>query len=465
MIIHCKENDRNHKQEHVAVPPYVTTPLATVKESLKNKTFNFTYDYANNPENLVTSDLYRLYFHRPPFFDPESPLLSALSQGRYPIPASLIGEEKLLSAKDCSSCHKIISHQWETSLHKMAYTNIRFQDAWKREPVAWCLNCHAPFWKERDPLYQESDDFESKKYVSPEVFVGTHKAFIVHNKNPTMLYRKTYTEKEIINPFAEEGVNCAVCHVRNGKIYTGKNPSQLLRIRALLLGRHGLEVDSTLSSPDLCAGCHEFTFPSSYDPVVGYHSQPMQGTVSQFYSVTKEMIKQDAQPVRSCVFCHFGENQHGSSHLTDPEKFSGLFEISFQFVNANASSFGNIEKSNANHKTLLIVKIKMPRIGHHLPTGDLFRQIRIRAYHKNGKELLHYTIARSVDNNTFLVEYDTALKPESEQSLHKEFQFPLLEEPFLCKVSYHFEGKIEHILSKEIPQSQKEISLYEGSCH
>ena len=42
------------------------------------------------------------------------------------------------------------------------------------------------------------------------------------------------------------------------------------------------------------------------------------------------------------------------------------------------------------------MQISTPRIGHPFPTGDLFRQVRVRSFSDSGRKLLDYRIARAV---------------------------------------------------------------------
>ena len=79
---------------------------------------------------------------------------------------------------------------------------------------------------------------------------------------------------------ADEGVNCAVCHIRGGRVLARrKGPAS----------PHDTDVRADYGGPAFCAGCHQFNFPViAPDPtrqgpgrVTGYTAHPMQDTVAQ----------------------------------------------------------------------------------------------------------------------------------------------------------------------------------------
>lgn len=44
----------------------------------------------------------------------------------------------------CTGCHPQESADWKDSLHRAAFTDADFQASFKDEPLAFCVNCHAP---------------------------------------------------------------------------------------------------------------------------------------------------------------------------------------------------------------------------------------------------------------------------------------------------------------------------------
>lgn len=56
-------------------------------------------------ETLPDSERYRMLFNRPPFDDTASPILSRLSQGRYPV-ADAGSNPRWQKAESCARCHE-----------------------------------------------------------------------------------------------------------------------------------------------------------------------------------------------------------------------------------------------------------------------------------------------------------------------------------------------------------------------
>ncbi|MCE9597600.1 MAG: hypothetical protein K8S54_06490 [Spirochaetia bacterium] len=113
----------------------------------------------------------------------------------------------------------------------------------------------------------------------------------------------------------------------------------------------------------------------------------------------------------------------------------------------------------------LDVSLGIPEIGHHFPTGDLFRQVRIKSFDGIGNQILLHIIARDVDPNTFVTHSDTSLKVTDRQSIAGQFAFSTTTMPARCLVEFMFEGKIEHLHRHETPQKEQRIILYDGACH
>ncbi len=273
------------------------------------------------------------------------------------------------------------------------------------------------------------------------------------DKDSLYLYKEKYKYEEMENPLNKEGVNCAVCHVRNGKIISGNNLSLAKKIRIFLWGGHSVLTDPSLKTPNFCAGCHEFTFPSSYYPAITYSSKPMQSTVTEFFKIHQLAKKNNHYKKDSlypnCNGCHIHKEAHVSSGILNLDAFKKKFLFRFS--------------KNIQNKELIVL-VTIPKIGHNFPTGDLFRQIQIKAYDQKENLVGFYKISLDVNNNTFLTESDTSLKPEDTQSVSQKITVPISSDPVKCRVEYHFEGKIEHLLSQDIPVSEKQIQLFYGDC-
>jgi hypothetical protein len=99
-----------------------------------------------------------------------------------------------LSAKECAACHKEFFEEWRTTIHSQAWTDPYFQTDWQFDGAQHpCRLCHTPLDRQQphkvlgyrdaekwDPIMEDNPDFDSK--------------------------------------LQHEGVTCAACHYRDGKI-------------------------------------------------------------------------------------------------------------------------------------------------------------------------------------------------------------------------------------------------------
>jgi len=99
-----------------------------------------------------------------------------------------------LSAKECAACHQEFYDEWQTTIHSKAWTEPYFQTDWKFDGRQHsCRLCHTPLDRQQpekvlgyrdtdkwDPIIEDNPDFDPK--------------------------------------LQHEGVTCAACHYRDGKI-------------------------------------------------------------------------------------------------------------------------------------------------------------------------------------------------------------------------------------------------------
>ena len=235
------------------------------------------------------------------------------------------GAPALASVEACAGCHARVHADWARSRHGRAFTNAIFQREYRDRPLDWCVHCHAPL---REQL--------------AEVRRGG-------------------------GPLADEGITCAACHVRGGRV--------IARVHSAA-SPHDTEVRADFGSPSFCAGCHQFNFPRIEDDpthagpgrVVGYTAHPMQDTVHQH-----ERGPYAAAP---CLTCHAaGDGGHRFPGGHDP----GML--------ARAAT---VEACRAG--PLLELRLTNVGAGHNLPTGDLHRHLVLRAWRASAPERLHETV-------------------------------------------------------------------------
>lgn len=128
---------------------------------------------------------------------------------------------KSFSAEECAKCHKTFYDEWATSIHSQAWTDPYFQvDSVFDGDQQVCMNCHIPL-----------DRQQVNKVVG---FNDSEKWQPILEPNP------------LFDPkLQHEGVTCAVCHLRNGKI----------------LGPYGAEnadhpVEKLANPNEICFKCH-----------------------------------------------------------------------------------------------------------------------------------------------------------------------------------------------------------------
>jgi hypothetical protein len=199
-----------------------------------------------------------------------------------------------VSARSCLPCHADVVTQWSESAHGGAFTNSLFRASFKYERRAWCVNCHAPL---------------------PEQASG---------------------------PLRGEGVNCAACHMRDGAILAAR-PATAAAAQA-----HPIVVEPRLAQADLCAGCHQFNWPLTMEPVL-YGPHPMQNTVAEW---------QERQDAKTCVDCHMvGGHRMPGGH--DVGWVRRALEVSIA----------------ARSRQQLRVQLRSHDVGHAVPSGDPFRRL------------------------------------------------------------------------------------------
>jgi hypothetical protein len=220
---------------------------------------------------------------------------------------------ELLSAASCAGCHATEHAEWRTSRHALAWTNGIFQHAYRQTPRAWCIHCHAP------------------------------------------LAAQVAEAKAGGGPLADEGVGCASCHVRQGRIVAGRRGAR---------SPHDTLVSDAFGGPGLCADCHQFDFPRIDDDgeVRATTAFPMQATVAQFHRGPY------AAAPEGCRTCHLAHTFPGGH---DPGMLAGALDLTV-----------------CRRADAVVVAVENRGAGHHVPTGDVHRHILVRLWRPSAPERL-----------------------------------------------------------------------------
>jgi len=237
-------------------------------------------------------------------------------------PAAGAPADALLDARGCASCHAAIVDEWARSRHALAWTNATFQSEFSLQPQAWCVNCHAPL---------------------------------------------TTQQADLRGPRAAQGVDCATCHVRAGRLVA----------RTRRAGSpHETIGDPSFGSPAFCADCHQFTFPvlSPDDgAALRMTPHPMQDTVASFQAGPY------ARERDGCLTCHGSRHGHAFAGAHDGPMLESALDVAWcREPRADAAS----------DDQALRVTVRNAAAGHTVPTGDIHRHMYLRLWRSSAPEAL-----------------------------------------------------------------------------
>lgn len=284
-----------------------------------------------------------------------------------------------LSAKECGKCHREIYREWAGSMHALAWTEPYFQVDFKYDgSLQICLNCHTPL------VNQQLD-----------LVLG----FRDRNKfDPILAPNPNYDEA-----LRDEGVTCAVCHVRDGRIVgpfrTDNAP-------------HSVEYDPEMSKGiKPCLRCHVVAG-KRWDT---FYTIPPCGTVAEIEAGGQEI---------DCVSCHMPAvvrpaaegmpAQKGRRHLFqgghEPERVKESLRVDHRLEDDG-----------------LIVSLTNVGAAHYLPTGtpDRHLTLELKLLGQRGevlKEKVH-TMKRYILWRPFIVDLRDTRLPYQQP---REFRIPII---------------------------------------
>ncbi len=311
----------------------------------------------------------------------------------------------MLSAQACLPCHAGQHAQWAATGHARAWTKTSFRAAFALEPEGWCANCHAPL-AEQNPFSVR----DGRAEYDPS--------------RETTLTR--------------EGVNCAVCHVRDGAVYgTKKNEGCAFPVRA----------DPLFATAGACAGCHDFAFPAALHPEVRDSTEPMQATAAEFAASVHHARGE------SCQSCHFAKNKK-PTHDTNR---TGSVRIDFD-DEATGETGGRIVEA----------RIRIPAIGHRWPTGDLFRSVDLLVIDRGGRTIGGHRVAVVYDHGQQKLLNDSALRPDAAGGVDQTIEIPVRGEPYRCLATYFLqkgaETRLGSVFDEATLDREFRRALYAGTC-
>jgi len=244
------------------------------------------------------------------------------------VPAGL----KSLKAKECGRCHKAIFEEWKSSIHAHAYQDPFFQAYWKKDDNSWvCLNCHSPLENQQPTLIQEIPRGRVERAV----------------QIPNMHYDPEYQN---------EGVTCAVCHVKDGVIHGPYDDSA---------APHPVQFDPKFRTQQICYRCHNVVS----GPFQFYNVGPC-GTYAEyegeFFMKEKGMICQSCHmPEVTRPVAQGGPIRSGRRHLWrgghDPDMIKRA--VAVQVI-------ADPPQPQPGERVTFTLTLINAGAGHKLPTGD-----------------------------------------------------------------------------------------------
>jgi hypothetical protein len=295
-----------------------------------------------------------------------------------------------ISAESCRSCHSKITAQWEQSRHAQSWSNPIFQEGYIAEPDPFCVYCHAPHAEQRIETLKNDPWVRS-----------------MHPVKGSLLNRpERYPE-----PLADEGINCATCHVRDGKMIASEPKP---------FAPHPITVDTRIKESVFCKDCHDFPILERHNGALIVSTTYMQ-TTYQEWETWKEKGGDE-----SCQGCHMPEGRHdfhGANHRP-------LLKKSLQ-----------VQVYKEGHEVIFV--LESIGVGHHLPTGDLFRHLTLDLFIENSwKEVAYigrtFTLEWEDERANKRLVSDTALRPGEKREYRTKWKTGM---PW--RVVYHYGSKTD----------------------
>jgi cytochrome c554/c'-like protein len=280
------------------------------------------------------------------------------------MPASLPS----LNAKNCGFCHREFYEEWSTTIHSQAWTDPYFQVDWVFDGKQQiCKNCHIPLDRQQEHKVLGFDDEEKWHPI-----LEPNPAF-----DPQLQH---------------EGVTCAACHLRNGKIL-GPNG-----------GENAAHPVEKLANPnEVCFKCHVvggnrwdtfFRFPPC-GTVAEIHSTPGSMEDAPVAAVTGHFGPEATNPEETpldCVKCHMPLAER---HLVAGGKARTVRKHSWrgghdpQAVKQGLEAALREAPDSSPEKRAFTLTLTNTGAAHYLPTGtpDRHLTVAIRLLDRNGAVL------------------------------------------------------------------------------
>jgi nitrate/TMAO reductase-like tetraheme cytochrome c subunit len=285
-----------------------------------------------------------------------------------------------ISAQGCNACHFDIHDDWAASPHGQSSHQAVMREAAARTGGSTaCMGCHLPLVNQHAELatgYHEGD--LSRPQMAP---------------NP--IWDAT---------LAAEGVTCAACHIRDGKI---------IATRAVPDAPHPMAISLELTTSDGCATCHQLTWPGADKPLYDTH-----GEWSRSAYATAGVRCQDCHMPPKAGLATASRFAASPSHRLSADLSRALSIL----VDLDSPIL------QRGQDWPMRVRVQNTGAGHHVPTGSPFRALVLRfeivdAKGKTIGEGFEHVLARTLSEAApWTTLSDTRLAAGGELSLDHSFQ-------------------------------------------
>jgi len=318
-----------------------------------------------------------------------------------PVPVNIPEGLTSVSAIECKECHEEIYREWSESMHANAWLDPYYQvDYIADGSQQICLNCHIPLENQQENLvlgFKDKDKFKPILKPNP-------------NFDPAL---------------RDEGVTCAVCHIKEGKIvgpFGSKNAP------------HPVIADPEMTSGmKFCEKCHVVSG-KRWDT---FYRIPPCGTVAEI---------NEKNEVPDCVGCHMPETirplvkglnaRRGGKHFFrgghHPETVRKSLKVEYK-------------KDPSGDKKKIKYIFTLTNIGaaHYLPTGtpDRHLTLEFRLLNKEEKVIKekNYKMKRYIMWRPVIVDIkDTRLPFNEPRSFAFEFNLDSENQPSILDITVRY---------------------------
>ena len=284
-----------------------------------------------------------------------------------------------VTAQGCNACHFQAHNDWVGSAHAGTGQDPVFRAAIERSANSTaCKQCHLPLAVQHPSLatgYIEGD-LSRPKLVANAAW------------DPTLM---------------AEGVGCAACHVRSGHI---------ISTREIRGGPHPVAASRTLGTSEMCATCHQMSFPESDRP---YYDTYGEWKASPY-----------ADAGMRCQDCHMPP----TAGIASATRFAATPSHGFQSdISRALSVLVDLESAEIQRGTATTARIRIQNTGagHHVPTGSPYKSyvIQVSLTDINGVDLtpphverLERKVSTEAPYNTL---FDNRIAAGGEHEVQTEF--------------------------------------------